>query len=283
MKYVDFAGLLNSGLGFGMGQEEGGALAVSFDSVYLTLMMVIGILGLIMILLIFISANLVNLIRAREGDEPFTFSGTMSMTLRILKNRYVAVLGNFVVLMVIASFLTVTARGVGLHQGYQPDQPIKYSHALHAGKYEIDCQYCHSGASKGKNAWIPSVNVCMNCHKVIKDGPKYGTEEIAKVIKAYEDNEPIEWVRIHNLPDHAYFNHQQHVVVGKVECQTCHGPVQEMEEVYQFSPLSMGWCIDCHKTTEVDKDVYKALGRRDADRVKTAEDIGATNCARCHY
>jgi hypothetical protein len=160
---------------------------------------------------------------------------------------------------------------------------------LHAGEYGIECEYCHSGATKSKNAWIPSANVCMNCHKLINEGPKYGTEEIQKIydaigfdpatkqyIEGYEQK-PIEWVRIHNLPDHAYFNHAQHVVVGGLECQTCHGPIEEMEVVYQYSTLGMGWCINCHREEKV-----KTLGKENPEGL-TVEDMGGLDCARCHY
>lgn len=177
-----------------------------------------------------------------------------------------------------AALLLASSAGAAPPAG--PAQPIKFSHKIHAGDWKIDCQYCHSGASKGKNAWIPSVNVCMNCHKAIKEGKKWGTEEIAKIHKANDTGKPIEWVRIHNLPDFVYFNHQQHVVAGGIECQKCHGPIETMDIVYQFSPLSMGWCINCHRETNVNAELYKKLGR---DDVKTVEDIGGTNCARCHY
>ncbi|MCB9232453.1 MAG: cytochrome c3 family protein [Bacteroidia bacterium] len=273
-------------LNFGIGQEAtGGSLSVSRDSVYTSLAVIVGVLALVVVLLVFISANLINLIRVREGEEAYSFGGTLALTGRMLKNRSVAIGGNLVLFFGVIVFLTVTARGVGLHQGYQPVQPIKFSHTVHAGTLKMDCQYCHSGASLGKNAWIPSVNVCMNCHNAsgVGEGTITGTEEIAKIREAYDTGVPVEWVRIHNLPDHAYFNHQQHVVAGKVACQTCHGPVETMDEVYQFSPLSMGWCINCHRTTRVDRDLYKILGREDAATVKTVEDIGGTNCARCHY
>jgi cytochrome c2 len=191
---------------------------------------------------------------------------------------------------------------LGRSQGYQPAQPIKFSHALHAGKNKIDCQYCHSSADKSKHSNIPSLNVCMNCHKNIQEGPTYGKTEIAKIYKALDYNpktdeygnnpKPVEWVRIHNLPDHVYFNHAQHVNAGKVKCQTCHGPIEEMEEVYQYSPLSMGWCVNCHRNHDVafsDNSYYKTYvkyheelksGKR--KRV-TVNDIGGTECQKCHY
>ncbi|MDZ4847298.1 MAG: c-type cytochrome [Chitinophagales bacterium] len=231
---------------------------------------------------------------------------------------------------------------LGRQQGYAPEQPIKYSHALHAGLNQINCQYCHAAAPKSKHANIPSMNVCMNCHKGIQSGDvngKYGRKEIAKIyasigfdpntlsyIKDYSKmekadadklftewlqgdekskptpaeiadvlqfvNKPIEWVRIHNLPDHVYFNHSQHVTVAGLECQTCHGPIQEMETVYQFAPLSMGWCINCHRTNEVNfagnkfyedyQQLHESLKSGKIDKV-TVETIGGTECQKCHY
>jgi len=191
---------------------------------------------------------------------------------------------------------------IGVTQGYTPDQPIAYSHKLHAGDMKISCIYCHSGAEKGKTAGVPSLNVCMNCHKFVKSGPTTGKTEIAKIYAAldydpdkgtYGDHpKPVKWTRVHNLPDLAYFNHSQHVVVGKIECQTCHGPVQDIYTVAgQYSKLTMGWCIDCHRATPVKMagnhyyDDYhkKLLGKFGSDSLITVERIGGTECARCHY
>lgn len=190
---------------------------------------------------------------------------------------------------------------IGISQDYQPDQPIKFSHKLHAGQNKINCQYCHSGAEKSRHANIPSANVCMNCHKYIQEGPVYGKEEIAKIYAALDydpatgqygtNPKPIQWIQVHNLPDLAYFNHSQHVKVGKIECQTCHGPVEEMDVVKQFSKLTMGWCIDCHRTTEVKMDgngyytdYHKKLVEKYGPEAKmTVEKIGGTECSRCHY
>ena len=191
---------------------------------------------------------------------------------------------------------------VGVHEGYMPVQPIKFSHQLHAGVNQIDCQYCHGGAYKSKNASIPSANVCMNCHTAVTGSEQYGGEtspEIAKIYRALDFNpetgeygpntKPIEWVRIHNLPDFAYFNHSQHVVVAGVECQTCHGPIETMEEVYQYSPLTMKWCIDCHQETEVNQDnaYYEQLiaaheKLKKGEKV-TAALLGGLECGKCHY
>lgn len=176
---------------------------------------------------------------------------------------------------------------VGVQKGYAPEQPIAFSHKIHAGQYEIDCKYCHTGVTKGKNATIPSVNICMNCHNQIKSGTLTGETEIGKIVKAYNENKPIEWVRIHNLPDLAYFNHSQHVTVGNIECETCHGPVQEMDVVRQHSLLTMGWCIDCHRTTEVNArgNAYydKLLEVHEGSGTMTVEDIGGLECSKCHY
>ena len=190
---------------------------------------------------------------------------------------------------------------IGVAQNYQPEQPIAFSHKLHAGEHGIDCNYCHHTARSSKHAGIPSVNVCMNCHTYINEGTTTGKEEINKIYAAvgfdpstrtyipdYEQK-PIEWVRIHNLPDLAYFNHSQHVNVAGVECQTCHGPVEEMDEVYQYSKLTMGWCINCHRETEIDTDnpYYHDLHNEWIDKYHgeeiTVDMIGGRECAKCHY
>lgn len=175
---------------------------------------------------------------------------------------------------------------IGIQQGYAPDQPIAFSHKLHAGMYEIDCNYCHNGVNRGKSATIPAANVCMNCHNSIK----IQSPEIKKIWKAVEKNTPIKWVRVHNLPDLAYFNHAQHVKVGGIECEQCHGPVKEMEVIQQYSPLTMGWCINCHRET-----VVKAEGNAYYDKMvelhqvkygkstMKVEDIGGLECSKCHY
>jgi mono/diheme cytochrome c family protein len=178
---------------------------------------------------------------------------------------------------------------IGIQQGYAPKQPIAFSHKIHAGQYEIDCKYCHVGVMKGKSATIPSVNICMNCHNQIKQGTTTGEGEIAKIVRAYTENKPVEWVRIHNLPDFAYFNHAQHVNVGGIECQTCHGQIQEMDVVRQHSLLTMGWCVDCHRKTDVNSqgNAYydKLIQLHDASgksKMKV-EDIGGLECSKCHY
>jgi mono/diheme cytochrome c family protein len=189
-------------------------------------------------------------------------------------------------------------------KGYKPEQPIKFSHKIHAGDNEIACQYCHSSVEKSRHAGIPSVNICMNCHKGIQKGPQYGETEIAKIYKAagfdpasgaYDQSKqnPLKWIKVHNLPDHVYFNHSQHVVVGQVACATCHGDLKTMTVAEQKAPLTMKWCIDCHRKTEVTMKgnayydrLHKALKEKYAGQydVKfTVDKIGGLECSKCHY
>jgi hypothetical protein len=194
-----------------------------------------------------------------------------------------------------------TVKDIGVYQGYHPDQPIKFSHKIHAGDNSIQCVYCHSGAEKSKTAGVPSVNVCMNCHKGISETANQGSkEEIAKIYAAAGwdptkmaytgQQKPILWNKVHVLPDFVFFPHSQHVMVGKVECETCHGDVKKMTTVEQFAPLTMGWCINCHRTTDVKMEGNKYYDKlHEAMKVKfkgkhiTVKDIGGLDCAKCHY
>ena len=222
-----------------------------------------------------------------------------------------------IILFIAGGFMTTKgAMNLGRSKDYQPEQPIYYSHKVHAGVNQINCQYCHTGVYQGKQATLPSVNVCMNCHMAIneyKGAPLVrengdivdGNAEIKKLYKYAGFTEgqtwdaanakPIEWVRIHNLPDHVYFNHAQHVNAGQVACQQCHGEIQKMGEVKQFSDLSMGWCINCHRNSQVQfKDngfysIYEKFhadlssGKIDSTKGITVEKIGGTECQKCHY
>lgn len=226
-----------------------------------------------------------------------------------------------IILLILAGYWIVNgAVNMGRQQNYMPKQPIFYSHKVHAGVNQINCLYCHAGAEKSRQAMIPSTNVCMNCHKQISEytgteklvtyeGKEVnGTEEIQKLYKAagwdpatkqYKRDaagnimaSPIEWIKIHNLPDHVYFNHSQHVAVGKVQCQSCHGAIQEMDEVHQASDLSMGWCINCHRQTAVQfkENDYYSIFQKYHDEIKsgkrenvTEAELGGTECQKCHY
>jgi mono/diheme cytochrome c family protein len=241
-------------------------------------------------------------IRAKDGiPEPAPVTSKQASKNWIRGNKKLIAVG----LLILVAWGSVKGwnalAGVGVQQDYAPEQPIKFSHKLHVGQNGISCQYCHSGAEKSRHANIPSPNVCMNCHKYVQQGPVYGKTEIAKIYEAldYDPNtqqygpnpKPIQWVRVHNLPDLAYFNHAQHVTVGGVACETCHGPVQEMDVMKQFSPLTMGWCIECHRTTEVKMEgnayyteLHEKLKKQYGPEAKlTVDKIGGLECARCHY
>ncbi|HEY1040807.1 MAG TPA: c-type cytochrome [Bacteroidia bacterium] len=189
-------------------------------------------------------------------------------------------------------------------KGYKPEQPIKFSHKIHAGDNAIDCRYCHNSVEKSRHAGIPTVNVCMNCHKAIQTGPTTGDKEISKIYAAagfdpktgnydHSKENPIQWIKVHNLPDHVYFNHSQHVVVGKQECSTCHGNVKEMTVAEQKSPLTMKWCIECHRKTDVAMEgnaYYDKLHAYLKEKYKgqhlktfTVAQMGGLECAKCHY
>jgi len=198
---------------------------------------------------------------------------------------------------------------VGIDQGYEPIQPIHYSHRIHAGDNGIDCKYCHSSARVSKTSGIPSLNVCMNCHKSISEvapetlaeGTEFGVDYNAEIQKLYDavgwdgtgytgESKPVKWIRVHNLPDFVYFNHSQHVEVGGIECQTCHGPVEEMEIMYQDAPLTMGWCINCHRETNVKvKDnayytkIHEELSKKYGVEQLTVAQMGGLECGKCHY
>ena len=336
------------------------AAAAEEDSSMWVFVGLAAMLGLLAFALMRIIENLNNVNRVAEGQAPVvkTWAETMSGK-------------GFIAFVVFASTLVLgyktvdNATQMQRTQNYEPEQPIKYSHKLHAGTNKIDCQYCHDAARRSKQSMIPGANTCMNCHAAVKKGSKYGTGELTKIfasigfdpttgkyipdyenwsdkqieelykkwigqeymveksltsldadgqsvvqeqwdgiVKALKNDSngkiqgPIEWVRIHNLPDHAYFNHSQHVNVGQIACQKCHGPIQEMEVVYQYSSLGMGWCISCHRETEVKfgNGFYKnynaayikahkeSVGKtgKEADKI-VVEDIGGLECQKCHY
>ena len=236
------------------------------------------------------------------------------------RNKYWIALITIIIFLLFGWWVTEAGVGLGRQQGYQPQQPIFFSHRVHAGLNQISCLFCHGGAWDSKMAGVPSPNVCMNCHMGINDyhgekltradGSRVDPTEQIRTLYSYtgwnpdsnrytKPGHPIEWVKIHNLPDLVYFNHSQHVHVGHVQCQTCHGPIQEMDEVKQFASLSMGWCINCHRTTKVDfpegpngvhgnkfytiyKPFFRYLKEGRIDSV-TVENIGGTECQKCHY
>lgn len=211
---------------------------------------------------------------------------------RIIKIRAITMLillgGAAVHLQVIAN----EATNLGRTPTYAPDQPIKFSHAVHAGQNGIDCEYCHFTARESKSAGIPPVNLCLNCHNVIRNGTNSGKFEINKIHTAVKSGKSLEWIKVHNLPDHAFFSHEQHVKVGNLECASCHGAVETMDIIQQHSDLSMGWCIDCHRQTKVDFEnnaYYSSFEKLTEDMATgridsvTVSDVGGLNCMKCHY
>lgn len=227
-----------------------------------------------------------------------------------VQNQFL-VLVTSIILMLVAGYMAFGYfMQVGIDQGYKPIQPIHFSHKIHAGDNQIDCKFCHSSARVSQTSGIPSLNVCMNCHKSIGEvAEATATEEYNKAFydgeiqKLYAavgwdpasqsysgETQPVEWVRIHNLPDFAYFNHAQHVSVQGISCQTCHGPVEEMEVMYQHAPLTMGWCINCHRETNVRMEgneyyekIHEELAKKYGIEEVTIAEIGGNECMKCHY
>ncbi len=261
----------------------------AIPSTYLNAIMIglVVVLVLILVVLVLITTVLQKYLKQRddlsEEDREIVESSTSISD--FLKSKPVIFLTIFLFSAIAFKVVINQLYAVGVQIGYAPEQPIAFSHKLHAGQYEIDCQYCHTGVRKSKSANIPSPNICMNCHSAILTE----SEQIKKIYAAVDNNQPIEWVRVHNLPDLAYFNHSQHVEVGEIECQTCHGPIEEMEVVQQYSLLTMGWCIDCHRKTEVNTkdnayyDKLVELHDQESKEALKVEDIGGLECSKCHY
>jgi mono/diheme cytochrome c family protein len=284
------------------GNTGGGAQA---DSGYLTAVMVVLVVVLVLILIVLgliVSVLTKYLKEQKELDtaDSEVVNQQIDMMAFFKSNAFLGMVV-FIFTALVLKTVIDGAFTIGVQQGYQPTQPIAFSHQLHAGQYEIDCNYCHTGVRKGRSANIPSPNICMNCHTVIKNvgGQPGVSSEISKIYAAIDydpetneygtDTRPIEWVRIHNLPDLAYFNHSQHVAVAGLECQTCHGEIQEMEVVYQYANLTMGWCINCHRETDVNTrgnayydNLVKLHGETSREPMKV-EDIGGLECSKCHY
>jgi len=273
--------------------------------IYVTLAVIVAFL--IVIVILRKVQHILKVVEAKANNqeipEELTLMQALSKTVNA--NKTVFALLGIVCLALFAKAGWDAALNVGIYEGYQPEQPIKFSHELHAGTNGIDCNYCHNSARYSKSAGIPSPNLCMNCHTYIQEGPQYGKEEIAKIYKAldfdpvtksYGPNQtPIKWIKVHNLPDHVYFNHSQHVTVGKIECQKCHGPVETYTVGKQHAPLTMGWCINCHRETKVqmkDNGYYDEIHARLPEDLKkeyledgtiTVSELGGIECGKCHY
>ncbi len=276
--------------------------------------LILGILAFVLLMLLII-LFLVNKTLRR-------FAAASGVELPVRKKRGKPIWKSFVenqFLVLVAAIILLLGAGyyvygffmqVDVNQGYQPVQPIHFSHKIHAGDNQIDCKFCHSAARVSKTSGIPSLNVCMNCHKSIGEvAEETGTDEYSKTFYDGEiaklhnavgwdpesqqytgDTQPVKWVRIHNLPDFAYFNHSQHVSVAGIACQECHGPVEEMEVMYQNAPLTMGWCINCHRDTEVRMEgneyyekIHEELSKKYGVEELTVDQMGGNECMQCHH
>lgn len=274
---------------------------------------ILGALSLVMMMLVvmlMLVTRVLNKIAKANGIEVEPSEPTTPIWGAFARNQFLVFASSVLLILASGYYAYAFFMQVGVDQDYEPVQPIHYSHRIHAGSNGINCKYCHSAARVSKNAGIPSLNICMNCHKNISEVSD--TTATAEHSKAFYDNEikklyaavgwdqstqkytgktqPVKWVRIHNLPDFAYFNHSQHVTVAGVECQTCHGPVQTYEVMKQFAPLTMGWCIDCHRKTDVKMEgneyytkIHEELSKKYGVDKLTAAQMGGLECGKCHY
>ncbi|SHM82967.1 c-type cytochrome [Flavobacterium chilense] len=274
---------------------------------------ILGALALVMAILVvmlFMVNKVLTKVASNNGIEVAPKEARTPIWKAFARNQFLVLVTAIFLLLASGYFVYGYLMQVGVDQNYEPIQPIHYSHKIHAGDNEINCKYCHSAARVSKNAGIPSLNVCMNCHKNISEvaettaTPEYSKAFYdAQIQKLYDavgwdktkqaytgKTQPVKWVRIHNLPDFVYFNHSQHVTVAGVECQTCHGPVQEFEIMKQYSKLTMGWCVDCHRKTDVKMEgnayydkIHAELSKKYGVEKLTAAQMGGLECGKCHY
>jgi mono/diheme cytochrome c family protein len=288
---------------------QGSESGVSNAIILLALSLVFGIL---VVMLFLVQRTLMRIAKLSGVDiEPEARPKQTPIWIAFIQNQFLVMTTVVLLLLSSAYFVYGYFMQVGVDQGYMPVQPIHYSHKIHAGANQIECKYCHSSARVSKHSGIPSLNVCMNCHQNIAEyngeedlengyTKDFYTKEIKKLYAAVgwdEENQrytgetqPVKWVRIHNLPDFVYFNHAQHVEVGEIVCQKCHGPVEEMEVLYQYSPLTMGWCINCHRETNVKVEsneyyakIHEALSKKYGVEKLTVAQMGGLECGKCHY
>ena len=287
----------------------------SSDSSSITNDIVLGLLIIVLTVLIvtlfLVTKTLRNIAEKNGIKVSVKESQSFSIWRAFIKNQFLIFASVILLLLSSAYFAYGYMMQIGVDQGYMPVQPIHYSHKIHSGANQIECQYCHSSARVSKHSGIPSLNVCMNCHENIAEyngeedlekgyTKDFYTNEIKKLYKAVGwdeetqsytgETEPVKWVRIHNLPDFVYFNHSQHVSVAGVDCQKCHGPVEEMEILYQYSSLTMGWCIDCHRESNIKvKDneyytkVHEELSKKYGVEELSIAQMGGLECGKCHY
>lgn len=289
------------------------------------------IAGLLLVVIVAVSGVSRDLKNAELDEEgkPMAVSESFFQSSRrwLWQNFNIVFFFSFVLLIGLLTLGFNDLQRIGVYENYKPEQPIAYSHKLHAGTLGIECKYCHNSVEKSKTAGIPTVNVCMNCHKAIGEGTETGTDEIQKIYDAAGfdrdelsytgETEPIRWVKVHNLPDHVYFNHSQHVKVGGLDCKQCHGdmtketvgrvmPMDELNALednkikFTRPTLTMGWCIECHGEKEIDiksadkgsyyNEIHKRLltdketyQKYKEDGKVTVAELGGWECAKCHY
>ena len=277
------------------------------------ILVALSLVFLILIVMLFLVQKTLLRIASASGVDikPETKTKRTPIWLAFVQNQFLVFTTVILLLLSSAYFVYGFFMQVGVDQGYMPVQPIHYSHKIHAGANQIECKYCHSSARVSKHSGIPSLNVGMNCHQNIAEyngeedlengyTKDFYTKEIKKLYTAVGwdetnqqytgETQPVKWVRIHNLPDFVYFNHAQHVEVGEIACQKCHGPVEEMEIMYQYSPLTMGWCINCHRETNVKVEsneyyskIHEALSKKYGVEKLTVAQMGGLECGKCHY
>ncbi|MCG2610841.1 c-type cytochrome [Flavobacterium sp. SM15] len=289
----------------------GGASAEGGVSNNLILGILAVVLAMLVGMLLFVR-NVLGKIAKANGIEAPVKEASLPIWKAFAKNQFLVLVSTIVMILVGMYFIYGYLMQVGVDQNYEPIQPIHFSHKIHAGDNKIDCKYCHSSARVSKTSGIPSLNVCMNCHKNINEfqgdkdstyvdySKEFYTAEIQKIYDAVGWDKtaqkytgkvkPVKWVRVHNLPDFVYFNHSQHVSVAGVECQKCHGPVETMEVMRQHAPLTMGWCVNCHRETDVKvegneyyKKIHDELSKKYGVDKLTAAQMGGLECGKCHY
>ncbi|HNP33848.1 MAG TPA: c-type cytochrome [Flavobacterium sp.] len=274
---------------------------------------ILGALALVLLMLVimlFFVRNVLTKVAKANGIEAAEKEATLPIWKAFAQNQFLVLVTSIFLILASGYLVYGYLMQIGVDQDYEPIQPIHYSHRIHAGSNGINCKYCHSAARVSKNAGIPSLNVCMNCHKNISEvSDTTATPEHSKAFydaqiqKLYDavgwdktaqkytgKTHPVKWVRIHNLPDFAYFNHSQHVTVAGIECQKCHGPVETYEIQKQFAPLTMGWCIKCHRETDVKMEgnayytkIHEELSKKYGVDKLTAAQMGGLECGKCHY
>ncbi|UOK42848.1 MULTISPECIES: c-type cytochrome [Flavobacterium] len=277
--------------------------------------LILGVLAVVLMMLVamlFFVKNVLNKIAAANGVEVPAKEKSLPLWKAFAKNQFLVLVSSIVMILIGMYFIYGYLMQIGVDQNYEPIQPIHYSHKIHAGDNKIECKYCHSSARVSKTAGIPSLNVCMNCHKNISEfqgdkdssyvdySKEFYTAEIQKLYDAvgWDKNtqsytgkvKPVKWVRVHNLPDFVYFNHSQHVSVAGVECQKCHGKVETFEIMKQDQPLTMGWCVNCHRETDVKVEgneyyakIHEELSKKYGVDKLTAAQMGGLECGKCHY